>query len=156
MEHFIYYLAILNNPVFYGIEDVYEDLSDEDTSDIIEFDLETFKGHDIQFLIGMPDLYGSLAYCDDIKHEEVIKGKELSDLIFNFIYDTEVIEEMDEEGMDDKSKVETFDKRKDLLIDEYLVIKENTETKKYSIVSKNELISCCNSTMKMAGQSPRP
>lgn len=126
--------------------DIVNELHD-DIDYVKNVDIERFTSQGIQFVCEIPSESGSLSYCDDIKSKRVLKYDTLVDLIDDYIFGFEPSEftEDDEIENDVENEFNPEDRLYDFFEEgEFIVIKQNIKTKKYSLVSRDTIENCFN------------
>ena len=150
MKNNVYYLCQLSDNAIDDFESNYEMFIDEE-----KFDYEDLQNLELVYLTEIPDVHNS-SYCDNINSKEVLKYDKLLDLINDYIFggedddeddegETNDIDDSDDEWDEDD---ELEDKRLDKLlgdIPEYHILRYNTKTKKYSIVTQEQIDNCIES-----------
>lgn len=146
MSKFKYYLSTINI--------VGEDRSDiilnikEKITELKNVDLKVFIDYDVIFNSEIPDINGGSMCIDNINDNRILKYPNLSTLIEDFVFgydefidDDEVEEEIKENPFDVDEEING---RIDLLLTQFLILRKNIKSNKYSIVSDSEIINCFN------------
>lgn len=124
--------------------DVVNELHD-DIDYVKNVDIERFTSQGIQFVCDIPSEDGSLVYSDTITSKDVLKYDTLVDLLDDFIFSFEP-NEIDEDDEDEEFNPED---RINMFFEEenFIVIKQNQKTRKYSLVSRDTIVNCFNQLM---------
>lgn len=129
-----YYLGLIdrNTPSPYEIDDILDN-----TSEFKNLTHEQLQNLLIQFHCEIPSLDGVSTYSDSIYDKNVLNFKSLSSLIDEYLYNIDF--DFNDYEEDDEDKIE---ERFEKLLTDFIIIKENVNLGRFSVVDDSTIINC--------------